>query len=79
MKHPKKVVVSERAILARINRKLASDREAIRKSRSVQMRASVGQFYRIDLMGNFISGYDIDLTRFAKELGVLRPWEEFLG
>jgi len=79
VKHPRKAAVSERAILARINRKLASDKEAIRKSRSAQMRASVGQFYRIDLMRNFISGQDIDLTRFAKELGVLRPWEEILG
>jgi hypothetical protein len=74
-KRIRKVVVTERAILARVNRKLADD-ETVRKSRTARMRLAVGEFYQLDLKRNCIVGHDLDLAELAKKLGVLKPWEE---
>jgi hypothetical protein len=70
-----KIPVSERALIARINRKLTHDGERLCQSRSAQTSASVGEYFILDVMRNFISHQNVELENLAKELGVLQPYE----
>ena len=74
-----KVTVSERAILARINRKLAKDNEVVKKARTMRTQNDMGDFYRLDLHRNCVIGHDVDLADLAAEIGVLRPWEQVVA
>jgi hypothetical protein len=84
MRKPKavQVPVSERAVLARINRKLAGDNEQIRQPRpGTRAQAELGDFYRLrfgrggsEPSTNVIDTH-VDLETLARELGVLSPWE----
>jgi len=69
----KKVGVSKRAVLARVNRKLAADGEALRAYRTYQPR---GEYYHIDLNKNWLIAEFTNLEPFAREIGVLKPWEK---
>jgi hypothetical protein len=71
-KHPK-LPVSERAVIQRINRKLKSDNEMVRKARG--SARSLGEYYVIDFNRNWITGQNVDIEELARELGVLREWE----
>jgi hypothetical protein len=72
-----KVLVSERAILARINRKLAKDQEVLRKCRrDNRSYHQLGDYYRIDVRCNGVVEMDVPLETIAKDLEVLKPWEE---
>jgi hypothetical protein len=71
-----KVPVSERALVARINRKLAHQGEKLFRSRRVQMQVTVGDFYVVDLERNTTPGQAVDLESLAKELGALKPYEK---
>ena len=37
---------------------------------------SVGDYYVIDYRRNFVVQKDVDIEDLARELGVLKPWEE---
>lgn len=71
-----KVKVSERALAARINRKLKPDMEALRKCRSEKWVKDLGYYYTIDLGKNCILDRHIQLENFGRELGALKPFEE---
>ena len=71
-----RVAVGGRALLARINRKLAPEDKAVRTSRSDRMRSDVGEYYLLLTRMNAIGGHDIDIEDFGRKLGVLKPWEE---
>lgn len=72
-----KVPVSERAVLARINRKLAKSGEQIRKCRADSgPHATLGDYYCVNTKGNFVVYGDAELDRIGRLLGVLRPFEE---
>jgi hypothetical protein len=71
-----KVPVSERALVARINRKLEGDSEAIRRCRRDSKGWSeLGDYYLIDLEKNCLIAKDVDLQDFARKLGVLANHE----
>jgi hypothetical protein len=71
-----KILVSERALIARINRKLAKDNQKLCHSRSAQTQSSVGEYYIIDAVRNGIIHQRVGPESLAKELGVLKPWEK---
>jgi hypothetical protein len=72
----RKVGVSARAVVARINRKLKPDLEALKISRSERMRLDVGRYFIIDYRLNAIQRHNVDPKALGRELGVLKEWEE---
>ena len=72
-----KVKVSERALFARVDRALNKDEERLRRCR-VGSRSyhELGDYYTINWRGNWIASKDVDLERLARELGVLKDYEE---
>jgi len=81
-----KVPVSERALLQRVNRKLADDLEVIKRAKPVRAYVEqgyadpypldTGKFYRVDYRRNFMVEKDVDLEALAREIGALKAWEE---
>ncbi len=71
-----KVPVSMRALIQRINRKLKPELEALKITRGNQWRPELGDYYVVDLNRNSIIRKDVDPEKIARELGVLRDWEE---
>jgi hypothetical protein len=77
-KRAAKIPVSERALIARINRKLAQDDEGeeLRKSRSEYMKREWGTYYIVNTRLNIIKGWKLfDLEELAKEYDALKPYE----
>lgn len=71
-----KIPVSEKALMARVNRKLAKDGERILKSREgSRLRGNVGDFYLLDVSRNTVLNTHIELGHFAKQRGILRDYE----
>ena len=71
-----KVPVSARALLQRINRKLAPDEERVMKSRGQQALLDLGEYYIVNINRNFVTGKDVDLEKLGREVGALTEWEE---
>jgi hypothetical protein len=70
------VPVSKRALLARLNRKLAADLETVKTTRdNTRARQDLGEFYVVDEQINGIVKHDIDLEDFARKRGVLAQHE----
>lgn len=72
----KKVPVSRRAVIARINRKLARDDEQLRTTRGMQAFLDLGDYYTVDVRRNWIARKDVDLDALGRELGVLKDYEK---
>jgi hypothetical protein len=70
------VIVSNRALYARIDRALRRDGEQLRTARSEAMESQAGRYYIVDTERNFISHMDVELEELGRELGVLEAWEE---
>ena len=69
------VSISERALVARIKRRLAADGSQLLAARPDSRQArEVGRFYVVDSR-QVVTQTHVDLTRFAKDLGVLHAWE----
>lgn len=71
----RKVPVTTRALVQRINRALAKDEEQLRKARTAQTAAAVGDFYVVDLRRNVVAYQHVDLEALGRKLGVLQPYE----
>lgn len=72
-----KAVVSLRALIARINRKLAHDRKMLKVARGAEFRSKVGDYYVVNFMdGTIKSPHDLDPEQLGRELGVLKDWEK---
>jgi hypothetical protein len=72
-----KVPVSERALVARINRLLAKQGETLRRCRpDSKWFGELGAYYRLDINHNSIIGKNLDIEALGRELGVLDAWEE---
>jgi hypothetical protein len=70
-----KAGVSLRALLARINRKLAQQGEKVVKSRPRDF-TTLGEWFVVNVNpGHYVVRPDVDLEQLGQELGVLRPWE----
>jgi hypothetical protein len=81
----KRVPVTERAIVARINRKLAGDELRLVSLRGraaeefgawVVVPSKAGGPYTSVPTSARIERHGIDLAAYGRELGVLQPWEE---
>jgi len=74
-----KVPVTMRAIVQRINRKLAPDGyRRLKQSRGRPWKyldRDVGKWFLVDGRRNSVERTHVDPEELAKELGVLKPWE----
>jgi hypothetical protein len=68
----KKIPVSERAAVQRINRALKPDDRMLKKGRG-RIR---GQYYVVDFAHNWVVHENVGIPALANELGVLAEWEE---
>jgi hypothetical protein len=64
--------VSERALIERINRKLARDGQKLKTSRSARAECDLGRHFVIDTSRNCVVERDVRLRELGGELGVLR-------
>jgi hypothetical protein len=74
-KQPERVPVSMRALVQRINRKLAADGELLKKARSEATRQEAGDYFIIDVNRNMLMAKYVDPEALGRELGVLKQWE----
>jgi len=78
-----KVPVTMRALIQRINRKLARSEpgwcEQIKKSRSARSIEHLGEYYVFDTTRGMITDREIDPEDWARKLGVLKPHEEVVS
>ena len=68
--------ISRRALILRINRRLAADGRALKATRTEADRESMGDFFIVELERGRIVSANIDPIALAKELGVLKPYEQ---
>jgi hypothetical protein len=68
----KKMPVSERAAVQRINRALKHNDQILKKGRG-RIR---GQYYLVDFKHNWVVHENVGIPALAGELGVLGKWEE---
>ncbi len=73
-----KARITMRALIQRINRKLAKEEQKLKKSRGLQMSYDVGDYFIIDTYQNNTAAINIDPVELGKEIGVLKPYEEVL-
>jgi len=78
MAKARKLGVTTRAVIQRINRKLKPDLEGLKVSRSERMRLDVGQFYIVNYRMNVIRQHDVEPEALGRELGVLKDWEKVI-
>ena len=72
-----KVGISERALLARLNRKVVTDGLQVKKSRpGTAGHAELGDYYAVDLNRAVVHSKHIDLEAWARELDVLADYEQ---
>jgi len=72
MKH--RIPVLQRAVVGRINRKLATQKRQLLKS-SKSQRPHFGEYYVVDLDAGKVVDSKFDLEQFARKLGVLMTYE----
>ena len=77
MSKGQKAPVTMRAVIQRINRKLKADDEQLRATRGEgNAQRELGDYYIVDFNRNSVMRKDVDPAKLARELGVLKPWEE---
>ena len=74
---PRLAPISERALAARVSRRLSKDGERLKACKE-DSRAfnSLGRYYVVDIERNVVTDRRIDLEAFARKLGVLQAWEK---
>lgn len=75
----KGVPVSKRALIQRINRRLARDGEKLYATRGRRAFQDLGEFHVIDVDRNFVAQKDVDLEELGRNLKVLSPWEKLFN
>jgi hypothetical protein len=79
-----KALISERALVRRVNRRLKAENHQMKRTRGFwdsnhfhhYEDTNLGRFYVVDLLRNFVVDYHIDLARYARDLGAMAEWEE---
>ena len=69
------VPVSMRALIQRINRKLAHEEEMLKTTRGARAISRLGRYYRLNVNRNFVIDTRVDPVALARELGVLNHYE----
>jgi hypothetical protein len=75
---PKRFPVSERAVVQRINRALADEKQELWFYRNNKVKGfENGAYVIIDnrRKGDPVTGEPVDLEKFAKGCGVMKEWE----
>ena len=72
MSKDQKVPVSDRALIQRINRKLAPEQQM--KVARGRAEMTLGRYYIVDRHG--VTAWNCDLAEWGREVGVLAPHEE---
>jgi len=75
----RRVLVSKRALIQRINRRLVREGEKLYATRGRKSFQDLGEFYIIDVGRNFVAQKDVDLEELGRELKVLSPWEKLFN
>jgi hypothetical protein len=78
-----KAPVTERALIARINRKLKTAGRVLRVKRGNWRNDISGPYYLVDVKNNTVvagasAANRIDLEKFARKLGTLEEYEEIV-
>lgn len=74
---PEKLKVSERALFARINRRIYDDDLVLRRCPATRRGYhNLGDFYLVNWRINGIAGKNIDLEDYGREVGALKDYEE---
>ena len=68
-------VVTEQALVKRINRALATEGRKIRKSRPQRGYCELGEYFEVDVNRNFVTSMHVDIEAWGRELEVLKPGE----
>lgn len=72
-----KIPIAERALFARVDRKLAKEGKRLRRCKTEsKWYSELGALYVLDVNVNTIAAKHCSLEVLAKELGVLSEWEE---
>jgi hypothetical protein len=71
-----KMKVTTRALVQRINRKLANENQKLCATRGERSRAEFGDYYIVNLHSGNVTSWRINPDEMARQLGVLRPYEE---
>lgn len=74
----KKVQVSTRALIQRINRVLGKQDEQVKAYRGGRSEVQLGRYYIVDINRNFLVAGDVNLEALGRELKVLAGWEALL-
>jgi hypothetical protein len=72
------IVVSERALILRINRKLHADDRVLRTTRGARAVKEWGRHHVRDWRLNIVVDDHVDVADLGRELGVLREWETLI-
>jgi hypothetical protein len=73
----RKVPISMRALVQRINRALPDGQQL--KTPRGHARSSLGDFYVLNIARSWIVKHHVDPVALARELECLQPWEEVVG
>jgi len=57
---------------------MAADDEVLKVTRGAQMLLNCGHYYVLNTKMNAVTGKHIDPAKWARELGVLKDWEEVI-
>ncbi|MEP7366188.1 MAG: hypothetical protein ABI972_23265 [Acidobacteriota bacterium] len=77
----KKVPITHRALIQRINRKLAQDGMILKTARLYSTgheNTNLGRYYIVDRTKNTLAFSHCDLDYWGKRVGVLAEWEKLL-
>jgi hypothetical protein len=75
MTHPRKISVTVRALIQRINRRLPPDGELVRTTRGTRAQSGLGDHYRLDIRNECVVETAVDFEALGRELSVLRQFE----
>jgi hypothetical protein len=67
--------VTEKALVARINRKLAHEGERLCKTRGERWLNDLGEYHAVDIHTNGLTAQHVDPVKWGRDMGVLRPDE----
>lgn len=73
------VPVTVRAVLQRINRKLAPESQVVRKTRGSRAIQDLGEYYLLDWNRNVVLDSRVDVERLGRKLKLVGDWESVVA
>lgn len=74
-----KAPVSRRALIQRLNRKLAKDGLTVKKTSGKRAKADLGEYFVLDWKRSSAVQLHVDLEKLGHKYGVLAEWERMEG